>query len=417
MMNALIKVIGVGAVVALLAGCGANRSETPAESDLIDANGDCVRPLVIGMTAPISGSLAGVGQLATHGFEVGVEKITRDGILGCEIETVVLDDQGDPATSLSAVKSLVQQSHIDVYIGGSISSASLATSEFLNQSKVVSMLALPSAADLFNPDTYPYNFGTGPQSDAYGAAIGQAILDAGHDQVTIVTENLAAGKAASDAVADTLKDAGVEPLATIEFPADGANLDAYAVQVKDSGAEAVLLCSQAPQLTRLLESLAKVGSTAQVFGCAGMATPQFRELNPAAPVGSVTAYFGPAFWRTDVPNVKEYFNFFTERWGAQPTASSEGQVYNALVMWAAAVREAGTAQSDAVVEALKSLEGVLGADAPMTYGPDKRSPYTAESFVPTYLVKADPKLHCTTPINDLVFCDAETLEAAGFDIP
>ena len=403
------------AVGALLAGCGTDRGSQERSEGQVNEDGDCTRPIVIGYTAPISGPLAGIGELGKHGFETGIDKIKQDGLLGCEVETLMVDDQGDPGKSLSAAKRLVQQDKIDVYISATISSAALATSEYLNQNKIVSMLAFPSADDLFDPETYPYNFGTGPQSGAYGEALGKAILDHGHSRVAILTENLAAGQATSSAVAEKLMAGGVEPLATIEFPFDGANLDSYANRVKDLKPEAVLLCTQAPQLARLLQSFKKLGISPRLYGCAGMATPQFRDLIPDAPEGTVTAFFSPPYWRTDVPNVEAFTKLYEQRWGEQPTSSSEGQVYNALNIWAEAVRKAGTTEADAVVEELTSIEGFSGADAPMTYG-EKRSPYTAGSFVPVYLVKTRPELKCTTPLNNLVFCDEETLKNAGVPI-
>jgi len=94
-------------------------------------------PIKIGAVLPISGSLAVMSRDVLTGAEIAVDQINRSGgLLGRPVELVVRDDKGNPAETLAAVREFTG-SGINLTIGGILFNAVLAAIPALEQTKSV----------------------------------------------------------------------------------------------------------------------------------------------------------------------------------------------------------------------------------------------------------------------------------------
>jgi branched-chain amino acid transport system substrate-binding protein len=376
-------------------------------------------PLKVGFSSPLTGPLAGVGELAQKGLYAAVDAVNKNGgVLGRQLSVIVRDDQGDPNKSLAAVKELVSRENVDVYISGTTSGAALATSAFLNENNVVSMLGFPTNAKLFDVSSYPYNFAQGPTSDIGGAALGDLAIRLGAKRVALAKENQAFGAGQVDGAGAYLKAKGVEPVAVVEFPHDGPDLTSYVLRLRNESPDLIIACTQAPAFARLFQAIKRLNVTTRVLGCLGIATPQFLELaTDNVPDGTMSSFMKAPPWRTDIPNVKTYLDNFKAKWNAEPTSTSEAQVYDSVVIWAEAVRRAGSADGKKVKDALESMSNFTGtATVPATYSKTDHRLFREADFVAVYLVTSD-KVKGGGAFRNRSWVDADSLAKAGVPIP
>jgi branched-chain amino acid transport system substrate-binding protein len=376
-------------------------------------------PLKVGFSTPSTGPLAGVGELAQKGLYAAIDAVNKKGgVLGRQLAVVARDDQGDPNKSLAVVKELVSSEKVDVYISGTTSGAALATSAFLNENRVVSMLGFPTNAKLFDVSVYPYNFAQGPTSDIGGAAMGDLVIRGGYKRVALAKENQAFGAGQVDGAADYLKKKGITPVATVEFPADGPDLTSYVLRIKNETPDIIVACTQAPAFSRFFQAMKRLSVTTPVLGCLGIATPQFLELAvDNVPDGTMSSFMKAPPWRTDLPNVKAYLDNFRAKWNADPTSTSEAQVYDSVVIWAEAVRRAGSADSNKVKDALESMINFTGTGTiPANYSKTDHRLFRETDFVPVYLVTSD-KVKGGGPLRNRSWVDGDSLKRAGVPIP
>lgn len=133
-----------------LVGCGSNASSGSAASTTAAggaaapaAEGAAVTPasgdaFTLGLICPLSGSSAVSGQILKNATEMAVNEINAAGGINGEIQIVLaeVDDEGVPATSVTAMQKLVEQDKVNAVIGAQASSCTLANMEITKAAKI-----------------------------------------------------------------------------------------------------------------------------------------------------------------------------------------------------------------------------------------------------------------------------------------
>ena len=139
-----------------LAGCGSTGSTAPAGTAAgaaettsgttarttadtaaagASASGDT---FTLGLICPLSGSSAVSGQILKNATEMAVNEINEAGGINGNIRIVMaeVDDEGVPATSVTAMQKLVEQDKVQAVIGAQASSCTLANMEITKAAKI-----------------------------------------------------------------------------------------------------------------------------------------------------------------------------------------------------------------------------------------------------------------------------------------
>lgn len=134
-----------------LIGCGSDASSGSAASTT--AAGGAAAPqaeggaaaapasgnaFTLGLICPLSGSSAVSGQILKNATEMAVNEINAEGGINGEIPIVLaeVDDEGVPATSVTAMQKLVEQDKVNAVIGAQASSCTLANMEITKAAKI-----------------------------------------------------------------------------------------------------------------------------------------------------------------------------------------------------------------------------------------------------------------------------------------
>lgn len=127
-----------------LFGCGSTASSTSANTatDTTDtakagesASADA---FTLGLICPLSGSSAVSGQIMKNATMMAVDEINQAGGINGTIKITLaeVDDEGVPATSVTAMHKLVEQDKIQAVIGAQASSCTLANMEITKAAKI-----------------------------------------------------------------------------------------------------------------------------------------------------------------------------------------------------------------------------------------------------------------------------------------
>lgn len=200
-----------GAVALLLAACGTDdgngtepgETTPPAEGETGDA-------LVIGTLLPVTGSLAYLGPPEIAGVDLAIQEINEaGGTNGVEVR-VDHTDSGDAenlAVAQQSVNDLISRG-AHVVIGAASSSVTYGIIDTVTEAEIVQISPANTSPGLSGySDFY---FRTAPPDSVQGNALGNLIVEDGHERVGILVFNDDYGTGLRNVVQDTLEAQDVE---------------------------------------------------------------------------------------------------------------------------------------------------------------------------------------------------------------
>lgn len=130
--------------VLFLAACqpGAAPIEEPAVEE---------SPITIGVSLPLSGNFENPGIAAKQGYEVWVALVNEaGGLLGRQVELIVLDNASDPDTAVSDYEKLITEDAVDLVVGPFSSMLVIPTSQVAADHNYAFIEPAGGAPDVFN---------------------------------------------------------------------------------------------------------------------------------------------------------------------------------------------------------------------------------------------------------------------------
>lgn len=320
--------------------------------------------IVIGAGFALSGRLAAYGEDSKAGADLAVAAINAGGgVLGRRIRVEYEDTAADRAKAVAVYRRFASRPEV-------VAMLSLSSIEFAAQDPVANDAKLPlvsvgSATPMqrFSPWSFRVSLivdkAIGPVLETLKArrnvrSVG--ILYDAADNSTI--GQMEAVKAAAPRLGLAMKDvesfhAGDQDfsLALTRFLADPPDL----VYVGATTNEASLIISQAREL----------GLKSLLIGGAGFNDPRIARLPGKAADGVLT--FFPFDVTSDQPMVRNFIEQYRAKHGGASPPSLAALGYDSVLLVADAIRRAGSADRDAVRNALGETSGFQGVDGTFTY--------------------------------------------------
>ncbi len=240
-----------------------------------------------------SGPVAFIGVPVMRGAQAWYNYVNDElgGIHGRKIEFLALDDGFNPANTVAVMKRLVEQENIFALVNplGTIGMAAVWTYILENKLPVVSphmnWLTLASP-------TVPHVFALQPNNESFGRAAAQyAVKELGAKRVAIAVVEDAMGTELLNFALDELKLQGMQPVAVIKYPGTETSFSAYALTLRQSRAEAVLLFSYVSDAAKLIVECDLLGFKPKFVGI-NTITLQLYDLAGEAAEGVIFPGFG-----------------------------------------------------------------------------------------------------------------------------
>ncbi|MFK0256820.1 branched-chain amino acid ABC transporter substrate-binding protein [Streptomyces sp. NPDC090445] len=368
----LTTVITTGALT--LTACGSR--DAGKTGDKADGSKTVV---VIGVDAPLTGSLSALGQGIKNSVDLAAKTANKNNeVPGVEFKVEALDDQAVPASGQANATKLVGNKDVLGVVGplnsgvaqqmqGVFASANLAQVSPANTNPALSQGDNWGKGEFKRPfKTY---FRTAATDVVQGKFAAQYLFkDAGKKKVFVVDDKQTYGAGLAGIFAEEFKKLGGEIVGTDHVTVKETDFSSTADKVKSSGADSVYFGGQYPEGGLLSDQIKKTGANIPLFGGDGIYDPAFITASAEANDGDLATSIGAPVEKLDT--AKKFIEDYKAGGYKDPYAAYGGYSYDAgwaVIQAVKAVVAAnnGKVPTDArakVVEALGkvSFDGVTG---------------------------------------------------------
>lgn len=308
---------------------------------------------LIGVSLPMTGNKALVGQNFKHGVELAISDINASGgVLGKPLEVVFEDDQGDNANgAINAVNKLMQVDKVPLMIGPHYSVTQMATQGTYCNGDIVSVTGATGVSVTNSGCKFVIRTRSDDNVQAHALiAYTQKELKAG-EKTGVLYVNDDFGKSGQARLVAQMAALGLKP-ATVEGYNPGEK-DFSALLAKLNGASANLVFLWAPDTdAAMIVRQAKQFGLPIKFAGSVLSEDAFLKLAGRSAEGALSASF---FVPTDPSEKVQSFNKKYEgRFKMEPDVWS-ATYYDATILAAKAINEAGSADPKKIRDAFSKV--------------------------------------------------------------
>ena len=327
-------------------GSGAGDEATKA-----GAEGESKGTVTVGLINPITGPFAALGEDVNAGFELYVEE-NGGQLAGYDVEILSEDTANDTAVAIEGVERLLSDG-ADVMLGFVNSGVTYGASEVVRESGVPLIITTAGADDLTQRNAADNIFRVSYTSSQDSMPLGDyACNELGHETTAIIGLDYAFGWEAASGFAKAYEDAGCEVVQELYAPL-GTQDWAPFVQQLDTSADAVWAVIAGSDAIRFTRAYSDFGVELPLLGHGSTTDEQVLEEQAQFAEGAITSlHYSGAIESEENVAFRELFESST---GSSVSQYAEHGWATAQVI-EAALEEAGSAESDALVEAIGNAQ-------------------------------------------------------------
>ncbi|MGH2405834.1 MAG: ABC transporter substrate-binding protein [bacterium] len=327
-------------------------------------------PIKIGAIIPLTGPSGVSGQAMQKGYQLALDEINRQPLLGRRVELLVEDDRGDPPTGAAAFLKLATRDRIDVLVGGLQSATSIAIAAQARQRPILmawtgaaSTLVERALADadwFFHYHPWEYH----NADSTYGF-----IRSTGAKTVALAYEDGPFGSGSADTSAAFAKNYGLTINFQEAFKTGSPDLTPLLTKAKGAAADVFVFVSFDQDVVPMATQARQVQFSPKLIVAGPPSWPLGFEKLAA---GNHIA--GMALW-TDANShaaSRRFVQRYKERFNEDPSSYWAPLAYTNLVTVAEAIRRAGNTDLSALTREMKATEYEGPIGLPLTF---KRSIY------------------------------------------
>lgn len=360
------------AVMLLLAAVACSPSQPPSDpSTPAETGGALPEEILIGGLAPLTGDVAQYGIASNNGSKLAVEEINKaGGILGKQIKYIPYDEQGDATAATIAYDRLVNEDGIIALIGDITTVPTIAVAQKAVEDGIPMITPTGTGASITQAgknifracftDPYQGELMANYAKEKLGASSVAVLYDTGDDYSKGVAE-------AFWATADSL---GLTRTDMEGYQHGASDFNAQLTKIKAGNPDVVMVPGYYGDGAMILTQARELGITAKFLGSDGW-DGLLNQVDPSN-YGVLNGAYYCTQYSLREPGEKlkgvmdAYLDFYAD-------TDAEGEYlnmfailgYEAMHIMAAAIAEAGSVDSDAIVAALNNLDyqGVSGSIA------------------------------------------------------
>jgi branched-chain amino acid transport system substrate-binding protein len=220
-------------VSANLAGCGKS-------GDSGTAAPPTAATIKIGMAGVLTGGDGQIGASMLNGSQIAIDEWNaKGGVLGKQIESVPLDDEGNPQKAVSVAQSLIDAGVVAV-IGHFNSGCTIPASRLYNDSKILE-ISPGSTNPQYTEQGFPYAFRICGRDDQQGAVIANFLRDTKKlDKIALLDDKTTYGEGLATVVKNAFEAKGGQVVMFQGVGQDDLDFRANITVMQASGAQALV---------------------------------------------------------------------------------------------------------------------------------------------------------------------------------
>lgn len=346
----------------------------------------------IALTGPFTGGSAPMGASARDGAKLAIDEINKAGGIQVgdkkmKIEVIERDDEAKNERGALIGQELASMSDLAGVIGSVNTGVVMAGDKYL-QEKGITKIICPAAGsksmtqwlDPKVPDLSIFRFAAydGIQS----AMVVEEAINRKFTKVAVIYDSTNYGVSGRDDLLDQIKKQGnkLEIVAQEKFNIGDKDMTAQLLKAKSGGAQAILIWGIGPELAAVANGMAKIGLKVPLIGGWTLSMSNF--IDNAGKNGNGTLMPQTFIEEPITPKAKAFIDAYHKAYNVTRIASpvSAAQGYDAVYIFAAAVKQAGTTDTKKIKLALEDLkEPVKGVIATWNKPYAKWDPNNVES--------------------------------------
>lgn len=365
----------VGSAIAMTVALGMTACGTDDEGGASESNPD---QIVIGSIHPLTGPLAGVGQLMDDGAKMAVEDINADGGIealgGAELVLSSGDSKGEAETGQSEAQRLIDEGAVAL-VGTYQSDVTLNVASVAERSQVPLVIDVAVDDQILEQD-YQYSFRIQPNASAMGEDGADRLLEIAEqngetvDSVAYIHEEGAFGTSVYEAFQEQAESDGIEVVKEVTY--SPTNFSDATTQVREAAAadpDVIVGTGYYPDQLLVAKAVQALGPDIQALY--GVANGAFDDENFPADAGAAGSDVLSANYHYDAANDRtaDVRKRFEEEYDS-PMQTASVLSYQAVEVIAQALEESESADPADLREAISGIsldDPLLAFDGPIEF--------------------------------------------------
>jgi branched-chain amino acid transport system substrate-binding protein len=304
--------------------------------------------LKIGAVFPTTGDSATIGEDQTRGAELATQKVNADdGVLHKKLKVTVEDSQSDTVPAVQAARKLVSVDKVPLVVGEYISARTIAAGKYLDKQQVVQINPGSSSTDITGIG--PYSFSSIALDNIAGEFSAKTLYDAGYRKIAFLGPNNPYGAEFARVIKDSFTKLGGEVTESILYTEGESTYKSELERLKNSDPQLYVYASYVPDTKTINEEAFELGIKAsQMFGI--YLSIDIEDVDPEATAGQQgmdLTYAGP--------EGRAFAKAYEDKYNEPPKTPYSAYVYDAVLMAAKAINQAGSGDPEAIRKALAKV--------------------------------------------------------------
>ena len=311
-------------------------------------------PIKIGASMSVTGTYAKPGSYQKEGYDVCIDELNaKGGLLGRKVELVIYDDQSQPATAVKLYEKLITEDKVDAVMGPYSSAVSEAVANVTEKYKKVMVAPLAATTSIFKKGR-KYIFMVITPAENYLDGLIDMAAKRGLKTVAIINEDTLFPKASAAGTAEAAKKRGMQVVLQEAYPKGNTDFSALLVKIKAANPDVIAAGTYFDDAVAITRQMKELNVNPKMFGLTvGGDLPEFYDLLKQ----NAEYVYGSTQWDETLPypGQKEFLAAYTKKFKHEPSYHAAAG-YAGCLLYAEAVKRAGTLDADKVREQLLKME-------------------------------------------------------------
>ena len=312
-------------------------------------------PIKIGASMSVTGTYAKPGTYQKQGYDVCIDELNaKGGILGRKVELVIYDDQSTPATAVRLYEKLITEDKVDAVMGPYSSAVSEAVANVTEKYKKVMVAPLAATTSIFKKGR-KYIFMVITPAENYLDGLIDMAAKRGLKTVAIINEDTLFPKASAAGTAEAAKKRGMQVVLQEAYPKGNTDFSALLVKIKAANPDVIAAGTYFDDAVAITRQMKELNVNPKMFGLTvGGDLPEFYDLLKQ----NAEYVYGSTQWDESLPypGQKEFLAAYKAKFKGQEPSYHTAAGYAGCLIYAEAVKKAGSLDADKVRDQLLKME-------------------------------------------------------------
>ena len=338
----------------------------------------------VGAVLSVTGPASFLGEPEKNTVLMMVDEVNAaGGLLGKKLEAVILDDETDVNKAVLGAQRLIRMDKVVAVLGPTTSGNTLAIMQNVAAAEVP-MISFSAAEKIVSP-VNPWIF-KNPQSDRHAVArILEHAKGRGYKKLAILTVSDGFGQAGREVLKELVPAGGFELMADEVYGPKDTDMTAQLTKIKSVSPDAVICWGTNPGPAVVAKNRVQLGMTTPLYMSHGVASKKFIELAGEAAEGLMLPA-GKLIVAAQLPDsdpqkkvLMDYTKMYDEKFH-QPVSTFGGHGWDGVMLFAEAVKKAGSAEPKAVRDSLEKIKDFVGVGGIFSFSPTDHNGLDASAF-------------------------------------